>query len=74
MEIGLVERDLRWYPKAIPLLSESMYLLWHPSREKIYTSLLHNIRTQLSEAAFEPAWAKGQAMDMQKAIEYALEL
>ena len=74
MEIGLVERDLRWYPKAMPLLSESMNLLLPPAREQIYTSLLHNIRTQLSEAAFEPAWAKGQAMDMQKAIEYALEL
>ena len=30
-------------------------------------------RAQLDQAAFEKAWAKGRAMDMEQAIEYALD-
>jgi predicted ATPase/transcriptional regulator with XRE-family HTH domain len=55
-------------------LHQTLNLLLPPSREKIYTSLLLDARNQLSEAEFQAAWAEGQAMNMQMAIDYALDL
>ncbi len=34
---------------------------------------LASVRTELDEAAFTAAWAKGQAMSLEQAIDYALE-
>jgi ATP/maltotriose-dependent transcriptional regulator MalT len=31
------------------------------------------VRSELDEAAFEAAWAEGQAMSFERAVEYALE-
>ena len=55
-------------------LHQALNLLLPPSREKIYTSLMFEARSQLSEAEFEAAWADGQAMNMQQAIKYALRV
>jgi hypothetical protein len=52
-------------------LHQALNLLLPPSREKIYRSLLLEARSQLREAEFEAAWAEGQAMNMQEAIQYA---
>jgi non-specific serine/threonine protein kinase len=53
-------------------LHQILNLLLPPSREKIYTSLMPQARSQLRQAEFEAAWAEGQAMNMQQAIQYAL--
>jgi hypothetical protein len=41
-------------------------------REKV--SLAGIVREQLDEAAFAAAWAEGQAMTLEQAIAYALEV
>jgi hypothetical protein len=39
-----------------------------------YIGLLSVVRSQLSEEAFARAWAEGEAMSLDKAVEYALRL
>jgi len=42
------------------------------SEREIHEHLVATLRAQLDEAAFSRAWAEGQAMTMEQAIEYAL--
>ena len=41
--------------------------------ERIYEQYLGRAREQLGEEEFEKSWAEGQAMELEEAIEYALE-
>jgi non-specific serine/threonine protein kinase len=59
---------------AAETLGETLNILLIPSKESLYTSLISDTRTQLGEVSFHAAWAKGKAMKMQEAIEYALSL
>ena len=58
---------------AAEKLHQTLNLLLPPSREKIYKSLMLETHSQLSREEFDAARADGLAMNMQKAIEYALD-
>jgi hypothetical protein len=53
-------------------LRQTFNLQLPPSRERFYTSLMPETRAQLGEEVFATTWAEGRKMNMQQAIEYAL--
>ena len=57
---------------AAAVLRQTLNLLLIPSREELYTSLISAAKAQLGEEHCSAAWRKGQAMNMQQAIDYAL--
>ena len=44
-----------------------------PSREDIYTSLIPTTREQIGDELFDEAWKKGETMELEDAIQYALQ-
>jgi hypothetical protein len=79
IDIASTEFDLNHPWRAVVLLSAAERMFdrggYHPQPaqieyvEEIYSSA----RTKLDPAAFKEAWAKGQAMSLEQAIEYALD-
>jgi predicted ATPase/transcriptional regulator with XRE-family HTH domain len=59
---------------ATERLGETMNLLLIASNMQLYTSLIADTHSLLGEESFQAAWAKGKAMKMHDAIEYALSL
>jgi hypothetical protein len=65
--------------KAAQLLGAATLLLvelgadFEPVNRPFITEYLANVRAQLGKAAFEAAWAEGQAMTLEQAITYALD-
>jgi tetratricopeptide (TPR) repeat protein len=53
-------------------LGQTLNLLLIPSKENVYTSLISETHTKLSNEVFATAWAEGRNMKMQQAIDYAL--
>ncbi len=58
---------------AAEQLSQTWKLLVFSSSEELYISQLPMTREQLGETLFNEAWAQGQKLKMQQAIEYALD-
>jgi predicted ATPase/DNA-binding CsgD family transcriptional regulator len=70
---GLASDSARLYAAAVANSGEKPTILWPP--EKIeYEHYLAQARANLSDAAFEAEQAKGRAVSIEPAIEYALNL
>jgi len=70
---GLASDSVRLYAAAVANGGEKPAIVWPP--EKIeYEHYLAQARATLSEAAFEAEQAKGRALSIEQAIEYALNL
>jgi predicted ATPase/DNA-binding XRE family transcriptional regulator len=54
-------------------LRQSMSVPLDPSRAELYTSLIPRTRAQIGEELFVVCWKRGQGMDLEEAIEYALQ-
>lgn len=57
---------------ASTALRESMGMSQPPLRRATYNHLLQMLRTELDEATFANAWTAGQALDLARAVQYAL--
>jgi predicted ATPase/DNA-binding CsgD family transcriptional regulator len=70
---GLAAESARLYAAAVANSREKSAILWPP--EKIeYEHYIGQVHAKLSEADFEAEQAKGRALSIEQAIEYALSL
>ncbi len=58
---------------AVQSLLDTMNTALHPGDRNDYEQNLAEVRAQLIEEEFKAAWAEGQALSIEQAIEYALE-
>jgi tetratricopeptide (TPR) repeat protein len=56
------------------LLREHINIPMNPMERLEYDREVNDLRANMAEAAFAKAWAKGRAMTIEQAIEYALEV
>jgi hypothetical protein len=54
-------------------LRESLNVPLDPSRAEMYTSLIPRTREQIGEEFFAACWKRGQRLQLDEAIEYALQ-
>jgi non-specific serine/threonine protein kinase len=53
-------------------LREGMTVILEPSREEVYTSLIPKTRQQIGEQHFDELWKKGETLELEEAIAFAL--
>jgi len=70
--MGQARREVRLLGAAEALMEVSNRV-FYPDARLIFEQGVASARSQLSEEAFEKAWAEGRAMSMKQAIEYALD-
>ena len=71
-KLGMPEKAARLLGAAAASLDE-LGIDYHPSDQQEVAKYTADVRAQLDQAAFEAAWAEGQAMTLDEAIGYALE-
>lgn len=54
-------------------LRDTLGISQQPCRRATYAHLQATLRAQLDDATFATAWAAGQALDLEQAVQYALE-
>ena len=59
---------------AAAALRQAFSVPLQPTYQEEFDRSVASVRTQLEEDAFEEAWAEGEAMTMEAAIDYALEI
>ena len=58
---------------ASTTLSAEMGIYYQPGDQPVIEKYIADVRSQLDEAIFETAWARGQAMTLKQALVYALD-
>jgi len=57
---------------AAEALREALGIVFSPVEQRLYGAYIATMRIQLDKTAREVAWAEGQAMTFEEAVEYAL--
>jgi len=58
---------------AVSAAREAMGAQWSATQQGAFDDLTTTVRTALGDEAFEPAWAAGRALSLERAIDEALE-